>query len=753
MPDPVHLQDLYGTEGSVSQPVAENGTGARPLTARATPEAFGAGVGEAITGAAHQALDTIGKYQGMLNETLATNADAALAEQIGAIKGKFKSMSGLEAVSAQQDTIAQMNQAFQKVRSTLPPMAAQGFDSMAKRSLGYSLGEVNEYGASQIKAANVLSHGQTAMMAALSGKDPSVAASDEQSDNKLGDITFAAASTLDPDHPGFTRDQGGNVTGFKDDANGQALQSMHENIKDTYTGEFWKNRIDTLASTNPVAAQQKFDENKDRIPPVAAADITATLEPQVTFAKGNQVAQTGVVQAKQTYQQVLTNPKSNGPYPYNLGNVKTKEGSANNTQDFLNPATPVDGVIMTVNTLRNGYDGMSLSQIGPKWTGEPDKAQVWIANAAAASGLDPNAKLNLNDPATLNSLLKGVAASEKSQKDRAAFTDDVISQGVQKALSGSQAQSSPQKSYATNPDGSKFTDADYLVTHKEQLLESVAANAERLYPGDSAVAGKARELMNQHIENVNQTQAANYRKDNMDVMRAITGDANNGKIPASENELRQLPGMADLLKRVPAQDLRFYESIPTLIAKAQRSDDKVNSPNGYSNIIRTLQPEGNPNGIYSQDHLDKQLGRSDGTGINYKDYIDAKKALGFSTGWKQSMLENMQAVERSGGNIDGKGAQRAMQFYNLANQVKDADPDADKKEIDFIAKNKDMSAMFMQSRRAQLANAASQSAPVQPTQAQTQNDKIMVVDSSGKKFMLPSGQLDEAIKAGYKRAE
>lgn len=742
-------EDLYGTNGSVPDNVAVNGSGAHEMSVHADPNAFGAGVGQALSNASSQAQETVQKYQGMINETLATNADAGLSEQIGAIKGKFKSMTGLEAVNAQQETIAQMNKAFQSARANLPPMAAQGFDSMAKRSLGYALGEVNEYGASQIKSANTNSHGQTAMMAALSSKDPSIAMSDDQFNNKLGDIKWASASMLDPDHPGLSKDEDGMVNGFKDNDAGNALRSIHQNTIDHYTGLAWQNRFDALSDQDPIAAADKFSEEKWRIPPLSAVDIQSKLEPQVTFAKGNQASQFTIVKASQDHAEMVLNPPSNGPNPYNLGNVKTKEGSINNTQEFLNPATPVDGVISTANTLRSGYNGMSLSQIAPKWTGEPDKAAVWASNAASASGLDPESKLDLNDPATLGALLKGVAAAEKSPKDRSAFTDDVISQGVQSSLSGTEAKTLPPlppKTYYTNPDGSKFTDADYLATHKEELLQKVADISEKNWPGDMASANKARELMNQHIETSIQNQSANYRKDNMDIMRAISGDLSKGKPPSTENELRQLPGMADLLKRVPVQDPKFYESIPTLIAKAQRTDDKENSPNGYETIQRVLQPydHNHPNGIYSQDQLDRLMGRSDDTGINHKDYKDAKGAIDLGDNLKSTISKNMDSIKNNGGNIDGYGQQRAINFYTQAMKlIQDNQTKGDKSlsEGEIIKQINESNVPHMPDRQAQLSNIAPRISQNSIPSFSSPNDGGFSDLPSGSQFMTPGGQI------------
>lgn len=748
--------DLYGTMGSVPDQVSVNGTGAGMLSAKATPEAFGSGVGAAVANAGSQAQDIVQKLQGMQNETLATNADASLAEKIGAIKGQYKSLSGQEAVNARQPTIDAMNKAFQETRASLPPMAAQGFDSMAKRSLGYSLGEVNEYWASNVKLANTNAHARTISDAALSPKiDPTVANNDELFNHKLGDIQWAAGSMMDPDHPGFDKDtKTGVIKGYKDNIAGQTLKSTYQNTLNGYTGEAWKNRFDALASQDPIAANDKFNLEKDRIPPLAAVDIQAKLEPQVTYAQANQTSQFSIVKAQQDHEQALLNPPSNGPNPFNLGNVKTKAGAANNTAEFLNPATPLDGVITTANTLRSGYNGMSLSEIGPKWTGEPQKAAEWVSNAASSSGLDPNSKLNLSDPATLNSLLKGVAVAEKSPKDRAAFTDEIISQGVDASLSGKQAAMSTQqnKPYYTNPDGSKVTQADYLSMNREQILSNLAAESERQFPGDLKTAQMARELTIQRMDAIIKDQKDNYAQDNKQVIKNIFSD----NPPATLDDLYKQKGMSDVLNRVAAQDPKFFtEAIPKLIEQGQKGNTLTNSPNFIHTALRVLEPNNNehPNRIRSEYELDKLLGNNTGNSINMKDHKDAAPAIEYPENIKRELTKQIKIIINANGNVDGKGEDRAGMFFNYATKIiakNYSQGDKAKTDSDIISRLREDSLSMMPSRSQQLGQAASvQENP----EKKPSPERIMIMNAYGKKFTIPVGQLDEAVKSGYKKVE
>ncbi len=701
-----NVQDLYGVNGGVPEQQAETGTGGRELSVRASPEAFGAGIDQAITAASTQAQDTVQKYAGMQNETFATNADAALSDQIGKIKGQYKSLSGQEAVDATQPTIDALNQAFQKQRATLPPMAAQAFDGMAKRSLGYSLGEVNEYSAGQYKDAFRQSNTNAAMAEIRKMSDPDVANDPTRSGEVIGHVTAAAGAQLDPDHPGFDRDlDTGMIKGFKDSPDGDLLKSNYKNLVDGYTGEAYKTQFATLAAQNPKNAWQLFQQDKDRIPPIAAVDIESSLKPQVAYANTQEAVSFTKAVSGQEHAKILLNPSSNGPNAFNLGNVKTKEGAANNTQDFLNPATPVDGVILTANTLRKGYDGMSLSEIGPKWTGEPDKAQAWVANAAVASGLDPNAKLNLNDPATLSSLLKGVAASEKSPKDRAAFTDDVISQGVQGSISGTEPKNAPAASYATNPDGTKYDLADYYATHRPQVLAQVAAISERNAPGDVQQARQDRAAMELEMNSTIEAKRASASVNNKKIMETIFGD----NPPKTMDEFMARPGMKNLVSSLPLRDIA--EGIPKMIEQAQNRQTLTYSPNAYQTLLRvTSDKTVDPNAINRQEDLDKKVLDATGDGINIKTRDLGTKILQFSDpsfpDIKTRLHDGMRQVAMANGNIDGKGGDRATMWAEMAMNALEKNQSREKPVPAEDIWNAIKSRMPMPSRAQQLAQAA-----------------------------------------------
>ncbi len=179
----------------------------------------------------------------------------------------------------------------------------------------------------------------------------------------------------------------------------------------------------------------------------------------------------------------------------------------------------------------------------------------------------------------------------------------------------------------------------------------------------------------------------------------------------------------DVLSRVQTQDPKYAEGIDAQISKMARRGTDQYSPNAYDTLVRTLEPNDmdHPNRIASQDHLDRLMGRRDGTGINFKDYHAAKQALDFSENYKKTLLSTMKEIESANGNVDGQGEQRALQFYEFANRVKqNQDPDG-KKEAELTSPDSksyigNLKQYYMASRETQMFNATKNMARVASTQ-------------------------------------
>jgi hypothetical protein len=515
----------------------------------------------------------------------------------------------------------------------------------------------------------------------------------------------------------------------------------------------------TMADQNVNTAYADFQANKNSLPPNVQVKLDAWFKPQVRDSAVDAYVNNLPTQLSQ-----ISSTSGTGVSPNNLGNVKTASGAANNTADFINPATPVDGVIIAANNLRNNYQGLTLQQIGAKWTGEPAKTASWVAAASKTSGIAPDTVPNLNDPTQLQAVLKGMNIAENSSSKAASFTDDIISQGVQASLGGKQADITAPANNPT-PTSAFQTTADAMAANRPALLEQARQWAQQNFPNDPAMENKVKQRVDNVISANVSAQTATYRQDNQTVMRAISGDMTNGEPPTSYQQLMAIPGVGEVVKRVAVQDSKFYDGIDRMIGQMASKNTTTNSPNGFDTIMRSTDPI-NPvtmgpglNSIDSQDKLNSLLGRSDGNGINMKDYNDAKPLMEVSQPVKDYIHQNMQAIVNANGNVDGQGQARALQWYHQAlqsYQTASKAPGFD--ETDYLKNATETQGpeqqSFMASRMEQISNWAKSIFSGTASSAQAaQPQTATVISPTGQTGTIPIGNLDKALATGYKRAQ
>lgn len=524
-----------------------------------------------------------------------------------------------------------------------------------------------------------------------------------------------------------------------------------QNDKNNFSKDMEMTRYTSMASEDVNKAYSVYQQNKSAIPGEVQTKLDAWFKPQV-----RESALDGYINGLPA-QLGKDATSGSGVSANNLGNVKTAAGAANNTADFVNPSTPVDGAMLAANNLRNNYQGMTLQQIGAKWTGEPDKAADWVSNASKASGIAPDAVPNLNDPGQLQKVLKGMNIAENAPAKAANFSDDVISKGVQASLAGQQPSTSKP---APNPmpTSAYQTQADYMAANRPALIENAREWAQKNYPNDPTMENMAKQRVDNMISTAVQAQTASYKQDNQTVMKAISGDMSNGNPPTSIQQLRALPGISDVMNRVAIQDSKFYDGIDRMVGQMASRNTTINSPNGFETIMRSSDPINpttlgpSPNSIDSQDKLNSLLGRSDGNGINVKDYNDAKPLMEASQDWKDYVHQNMQTIANANGNIDGQGQARALQWYqNTMQGYKSASGQQNFDVKDYIQKLTDAASPPAPSRMEQLSNWAKTIWNGAPESAQPQT--ISVLSPTGQAGTIPAANLDKALAAGYKKVQ
>lgn len=498
-------------------------------TEHANPNNFGAQVSGQLEKTGDEAFALAQKQQGMINETLSTNAETQYMMKLGTMTGQYRSLSGLDAVSALPKYTEDVAGLRQQYRSQLPPAAAHSFDMLALRHEGYAIQDANMYSANQIKKADYESSAMGIAASVTNAGLPDVANNDTRFGENIGDIKAHTARQFN-DNPGIIQDENG-VTKFADTPEGEAAKTQFQQRLDQSIGAAWQNRFHTLADQDTLGAWGKYQQSKDSIPSQTKVALDAFFYPRVREAEAKQSFSDVMSTAREGYSQAYADSGSSaGSSSYNLGNVKTASGAAQGTADFVKPATPTDGVILTANTLRSGYQGLTLQQIGSKWTGEsPEKVAAWVKNTSATSGIDANAVPNLNDPQQLSALLKGIATAEKSPQDRANFTDDVISQGVQASIAGTKPKQADNQPGSVPPP----SDADYYRKNYASILDIAKQKAEALHPGDIAYAETVRVKTEQYMNDRIRQQEMAYKVDNDTIYKAMNGDLSKGQKPTS----------------------------------------------------------------------------------------------------------------------------------------------------------------------------------------------------------------------------
>lgn len=571
---PEKPKDVYGSFGSVPTEVAASQ--AQPsLNVNANPNAFGAQQGEAIQDFAKGANEIVQKYQGQINETLYTDAESKYVAELGALTGQYKSLEGLDAVNALPGYTASVNGLRQKYRADLPPAAARSFDLLALRHEGFSVGDANTYAAAQVRDADYRSSATAIAMSTTQAANPAVAVDDTQFGTVLGDIK-AHAGRMYSNSPGIDVDPATGKASFADTPEGAATKEAYTNEVYQQTTQAWVNRFTPLMNADLGAAYIKYQAERDNIPPAAQVALDSQFAPRIVQSQAHTDYSTALGSATLKYRQSTATPKlvaeNYGPSsassnPNNMGNVKTPEAAAAGTAGFVQPKTPVDGVALAANTLRKGYQGMTLSQIGAKWApSSENNTSNWVNNVSKISGISPDETPNLNDPTVLAKVLSGISGAEKSPHDRALFTEDVIKQGAQASISGKD----PETHEAFGPENQNAAGlptnvvpppsvADYYRTNYAKILDDAAGQAEARHPGNIKYAELVRTKTEQHMNDIIKQQEMAYKADSDMVMQAANGTMTNGVRPTTIDQLGDVnPQIKDALDRMMINNPQSY---------------------------------------------------------------------------------------------------------------------------------------------------------------------------------------------------
>lgn len=721
---------------------ADTTTGGDYLSVRASPESMGAQVGSALQKAGNtvgdlgnKAFDYARLQQGIANETAVTNADAAFAMKVGELKGNYMSLTGSAAYSAFPQYQQDVHAAFQEQRAVIPPGAQHSFDMLATRSMANHIADGSTYAASQLKEGLRDSYTSLANSQFLALLDPNVAADRERSQYHLDSLRYAADAQVDFEHPGLKTDPTTGKVNFDDSTvDGQNLKAGFQQRLDTYLTQGYVNRYDTLMKGNVFGAYEEYQQDRPGMPKGAQVMLDAKFGQKIFDKHAENATGDTIQEAFKDHWQTLTDPAQQRTSK--ISDAIFSQESGNKFADQVSTDGAIGGAQIMPATfaqyakpgenINNPEDNKAVGQrivedYTKKYKG--DAARVAVAYFSGPGNVAPEGSSTPWVKDTMDGNGKSVSS----------YVSDIADH----------VGNEPQKTYATGPTGSPMSSADYFLANRQNILQKGEEYANQLMPGDLALKRAVRQSLSNFMEATIQNQHAQYSLDNKNVMRGITGELTDGKAPMTEAELRQVPNMSAMLDRVAYQDPKFYETVPTLIAKTSSRYTTVNSPNAYETIMRTLQPNDgiHPNGIFSQDHLDRLLGRSDGNGINMKDYKDAKNSIDMPDKFKEFLTKNMQVITNANGNVDGQGQQRAVQYYNAAVELYQKKLQDGKvipnmvnpQSSDYI----DLHGAYMPSRAQQIQNAVKN--PTQEASNSANGDTIAINPTTGAKVVLRNG--------------
>lgn len=543
------------------------------IRVQSSPSAFGSNIGEAeqklgadTSQAADQTFNVVMQHQGMLNETMATNAETQAMSQYGDILNKYKSTEGLAAVANRPQAIEDIQAVRQKILATLPNSAVQrAFNMLALRHESNALEDTNNYATTQVKAADNRSASDAMQLAASRVGDYSVASNDKRFSDAVQDADFQVVRVLNNQGYGA-----GSGSGMKQDAKtgaltfdtstpaGQQAKAVYDNMIAKVHGDMWETRIHAIADDpvngNTNQAFAVFSANRDKIPGETQAKIGAFLLPRVRSEQASDTANTALSHAESGYQG-----------SFNTAGGNFSESDAASTINKLFPGSVITSALRTP-----GHN----AAVG----GVPDSMHV----TGQAVDFVPPKGMTLQD--VQSALDKaGIPHTELIRDPNEA---DHIHWGWGAKASG-QPQVPPYQSRA-----------DYYRANSDTILQSVRDQATAQHPDDPTFADMAVARTQQKMSEVITHQEQQYSVDLHTVQQAMNGGMTNGQIPTSVDAMASInPDVRKAWESVQANNPYAASHIENVFDANSRGKALNYGADFYKYFRAVLAPQNDPSRV------------------------------------------------------------------------------------------------------------------------------------------------------------
>ncbi len=414
---------------------------------RATPEAFGAAgaaqlmqLGKSL-GDLGNALDRANEAQA---ETAAKEADVQFTQRLSELQYHpergYMSRQGRNAVDTYKDAANEADK-----------LQSNALDSLSGNPLARRL------------AANVLAQRKIAAVQAMSqhAATENVKWQAQTSDARAKTTLIAAADTPDDPkifaqalHTAFGEaDHLGQLHGW-DSATTSAKKIEFADLA-------YKNRYESWAARDPVAAFGNFATNQRNISPLVRDQLRTKLfhdAAPVLADELNAIGGVGIVQP-QAAGTTGTLPESlpRGERNNNPGNILRGEtqwrgevvGNDPRYASFETPEAGIRAMAKTLDTYSTKYGLDTVQGIIARWAPSTENPTgAYIKTVATALGVKPDQPLDLKDPATMSGLVKAII---KQENGRQSYSDEQITHGISMVAAYPDAPAPGEQAAPDNP--------------------------------------------------------------------------------------------------------------------------------------------------------------------------------------------------------------------------------------------------------------------------------------------------------------
>jgi hypothetical protein len=265
--------------------------------AGASPDAFGAGVGQAVQGLGRE-IDRSGdmlarhaiQFQVQQNEAATNVALSDYDIASASVYNEFKNLQGNIPQERMADYTKKLEDMRMEKRASLPNAEVQRqFDQGSRRQFGYTVKEMAGHAATENKKyQNAASNGRIASAA------QSAAALNAQDDEMFA-VKYAEARK--------TAEEAQDVKGFEGPAKEALIQSK--------LSPMWERRLRALSDSDPQRALKLFNENKDKLSPDQITPIQHTINQQLVDTESRR-ASDRIVNGGGNFESILLKRESSG---------------------------------------------------------------------------------------------------------------------------------------------------------------------------------------------------------------------------------------------------------------------------------------------------------------------------------------------------------------------------------------------------------------------------------------------------------